>query len=87
MEVIFNFIIGFTGTLVGFIFGQRKSNAETDRVVIENVKEIISVYNQTINDLKAEVSEMKKQIMEYEQQIKLLQHEVHKCLQKNPQNA
>lgn len=80
MEIIFNFIIGFTGTLVGFIFGQRKSNAETDRVVIENVKEIIAVYNQTIDDLKQEVAEMKKTIKDYEQQIKLLQDEVHKCL-------
>lgn len=80
MEIIFNFIIGFTGTLVGFIFGQRKSNAETDRVVIENVREIIAVYNQTIDDLKQEVAEMKKTIKDYEQQIKLLQDEVHKCL-------
>lgn len=80
MEIIFNFIIGFTGTIVGFIFGQRKSNAETDRVVIENVKQIISVYNQTIDDLKEEVAEMKKTIKEYEIQMRLLQIEMDKCL-------
>jgi len=66
MEILSNFIIGLVGTLAGYFFGQRKNNAETDSIVIENVKEILSVYSQTIQDLKEEITSLKDKIGEYE---------------------
>jgi predicted RNase H-like nuclease (RuvC/YqgF family) len=77
MEILLNALMAFTGTLVGFFFGSRKNNAETDRIVIENVKEILGVYSTTINDLKMEIKELKEKIDKYEQQIECLNKELH----------
>ena len=76
MEILSNFIIGLVGTLAGYFFGQRKNNAETDSIVIENVKEILSVYSQTIQDLKSEIMELKDKIDEYEKIIDKLKSEL-----------
>jgi predicted RNase H-like nuclease (RuvC/YqgF family) len=77
MEILSNFVIGLVGTLAGYFFGQRKNNAETDSIVIENVKEILAVYSQTIQDLKYEILELKDKIDEYEKIIDKLKSELH----------
>jgi predicted RNase H-like nuclease (RuvC/YqgF family) len=69
-------IITAIGTFIGYIVGARKSNAETDKIVIENVKEILEVYSTTINDLKEEVKELKEKISHYEGVIEKLNHDI-----------
>ena len=43
-EVITTAIIGFISTIVGYIAGNRKSQAETDKIVLDNVKIVLDVY-------------------------------------------
>jgi predicted RNase H-like nuclease (RuvC/YqgF family) len=75
-NIILNALIAGISTLTGYFFGSRKSNAETDRIVIENVKEILGVYSTTINDLKIEIQELKEKITTYEHHIEKLQREL-----------
>lgn len=77
MEIVLNVILTFIGTLAGYIFGARKNNAEADSIVIKNVKEILDVYSQTINDLKSEITELKLKVTQYEKQIDCLNKELH----------
>jgi len=76
MEVILTSILTFAATIIGFFFGQRKNNAETDSIVIKNVKEILDVYSRTITELRDEVHSLKEKIMEYEKQIEQLNCEL-----------
>lgn len=71
-------IITGVSTFVGYFIGARKTNAETDKIVIENVREILEVYSLTINDLKNEVRELKQRITEYETHIEKLNTELNK---------
>lgn len=77
-SVIITGIITGISTFVGYFIGARKTNAETDKIVIENVKEILEVYSLTINDLKTEVRELKQRITEYEIHIENLNAELNK---------
>ena len=76
LEYIINAFIAFISSLAGYFFGSRKNNAETDSIVIDNVKEILGVYNTTINDLKAEIVELREKIERYEKHIEKLQQEL-----------
>ena len=76
IEYIINAFIAFISSLAGYFFGSRKNNAETDSIVIDNVKEILGVYNTTINDLKVEIAELKEKIEKYEAHIEKLQREL-----------
>jgi predicted RNase H-like nuclease (RuvC/YqgF family) len=76
LEYIINAAIAFISSLTGYFFGSRKNNAETDSIVIDNVKEILGVYNTTINDLKAEIMELREKIDRYEKHIEKLQQEL-----------
>lgn len=76
LEFIVNGIIAFVSSLAGYFFGSRKNNAETDSIVIDNVKEILGVYNTTIADLKSEIAELREKIDKYEKHIEKLQQEL-----------
>jgi hypothetical protein len=76
-EVITTAVIGFISTIVGYIAGNRKTNAEANRLEIENVKEVISVYTMAINDLKTEIKELKEQVEKYQVHIEKLQTELY----------
>jgi hypothetical protein len=76
-EVITTAVIGFISTIVGYIAGNRKSNAEANALEIENVKEVISVYTTAINDLKAEIKELKELVEKYQVHIEKLQTELY----------
>lgn len=76
LEYILNALIAFISSIAGYFFGSRKNNAETDRIVIDNVKEILEVYSTTINDLKVEIQELKLKIEKYEAHIEKLQREL-----------
>lgn len=69
-------VLTLVGTLAGYFWGSRKNNAETDSIVIQNVKEILEVYSQAIQSLKQEISELKDKIDGYEKQIDCLNKEV-----------
>lgn len=70
-------LVSFVATIVGYLFGSRRSQAETDKIVLENVKGILDVYTSTIEDLKKEVGELKQEIKEYKECIDKLESELH----------
>ena len=74
-NIVITAIFTFISSLVGFFVGSRKNNAETDRIVLENMKGVIEVYTQTIEDLKHEVQELKEDIKEYQSCINKLEDE------------
>ena len=76
-EVITTATIGFISTIVGYIAGNRKTKAEANRLEIENVKEVISVYTTAINDLKVEIKELKELVEKYQTHIEKLQTELY----------
>lgn len=76
-EIITTAIIGFISTIVGYIAGNRKSNAEANALEIENVKDVISVYTTAINDLKVEIKELKELVEKYQVHIEKLQNELY----------
>lgn len=69
-------LITLITTFLGYWFGSRKTNAETDKIIIENVKELLEVYSSTINDLKIEIRELKDKIDDYEKQIDKMSKEL-----------
>lgn len=75
-DVIITAVIGFISTAIGYIAGNRKSRAEATKIEIENVKEVISVYVETINDLKEEVRELKDKLNTYQKHIEKLEGEL-----------
>jgi len=76
-EVITTAVIGFISTIVGYIAGDKKSRAEANKLEIENVREVISVYTMAINDLKAKVKELKEQVEKYQTHIEKLESELY----------
>lgn len=76
MDIMLTGVITLITAFLGYWFGSRKSNAETDKIVIENVKEILGVYSTTINDLKIEIRELKDKIDDYEKQIEKMSKEL-----------
>ncbi len=76
-EVIITAVISFISTIVGYKVGSKKNKAEANKIEIENVKEVISVYVDTINDLKIEVRELKERLATYQKHIEKLEGELY----------
>lgn len=86
-EMIITGLISALTTIGGYFLGKRKSNAETDSIVISNVKELLGVYSNTINDLKNEIKELKDKIDKYEEQIDNMSLEIHQLRKELKKNA
>ncbi len=69
-------VLTFASSIVGYFVGNRRTQAETDKIVIENVKEILAVYSDVIDDLKIEIRELKEKIDEYERLVSKLTREI-----------
>lgn len=69
-----------TGTAAWFV-GKRKTDAETDNIVLKNLENSVLIYSQIINDLKKEIESLNIRIQELEQKIDEL-HEENKKLKK-----
>jgi predicted RNase H-like nuclease (RuvC/YqgF family) len=76
-DILITTTFSFISTIVGYLVGSRRKNAETDTIILNNMKGVIEVYSQTIEDLKEEVLEMKKDIKEYKNCINKLEDELH----------
>jgi hypothetical protein len=53
----------FISTIIGYFVGIRKNNAEISNIEIKNIKEVITIYTETIQELKNEVGELKEEII------------------------
>jgi peptidoglycan hydrolase CwlO-like protein len=74
-----------SNTLTGiaaFFVGKRRSNAETDSVVLKNLELSVNLYAQIIKDLKTEIESLNVKIQELEQKIDVLHAENRKLKSK-----
>ena len=55
--------------IAAFFVGKRRTNAETDSVVLKNLELSINLYSQIIKDLKTEIESLNIKIQELEQKI------------------
>jgi TolA-binding protein len=61
--------------VAAFFVGKRRSNAETDSVVLKNLELSVNLYAQIIRDLKTEIESLNIKIQELEQKIDILHAE------------
>lgn len=70
-------IVAFISTLVGYKYGTKKQNAETDSLVLQNVKGILEIQQNTIKDLTEEINKLKLKVEEYEEMVGSMTKELH----------
>jgi peptidoglycan hydrolase CwlO-like protein len=71
-----------TGIAAWFV-GKRKSNAETDNLVLSNLEKSMSIYQELIKNLKDEIHELNTKIQELELKVDMLMEENRKLKRKN----
>ena len=74
-ETILLFLSNTITAMAGFFIGKRKTNAETDSIVLKNLETSVNLYAQIINDLKKEIQGLNIKIQELEQKIDVLTRE------------
>lgn len=65
--------------IAGWFVGKRKTNAETDSIVLKNLELSVNLYAQIIRDLKTEIESLNIKIQELEKKIDIL-HEENRAL-------
>ena len=68
--------------VAAFFVGKRRTNAETDSVILKNLELSINLYSQIIRDLKTEIESLNIKIQELEQKIDVLHDENRKLKSK-----
>lgn len=68
--------------VAAFFAGKRRTNAETDSVVLKNLELSVNLYAQIIRDLKTEIESLNIKIQELEQKIDVLHDENRKLKSK-----
>ena len=78
-ETILLFLSNAVTGLVAWFAGKRRTNAETDSVVLKNLELSVNLYAQIIQSLKEEIESLNIKIQELEKKIDIL-HEENKSL-------
>jgi peptidoglycan hydrolase CwlO-like protein len=78
-ETILLFLSNAVTGLVAWFAGKRRTNAETDSVVLKNLELSVNLYAQIIQSLKEEIESLNLKIQELEKKIDIL-HEENKTL-------
>ena len=76
-------IITIVTTVVGYVVGRRKSNAETDNQVLKNLELSIGLYKNMIDDLRTEIRELNQKIQDLEIKVDSLKQENNKLKRHN----
>jgi peptidoglycan hydrolase CwlO-like protein len=78
-ETILLFLSNAITGIAAFFAGKRRTNAETDSVVLKNLELSVNLYAQIIQSLKEEIESLNLKIQELEKKIDIL-HEENKTL-------
>ena len=70
-------------TVIGYVVGRRKSNAETDNQVLKNLELSIGLYKNMIDDLRTEIRELNLKIQDLERKVDSLKQENNKLKRHN----
>ena len=62
-------------TIIGYVVGRRKSNADTDNQVLKNLELSIGLYKNMIDDLRTEIRELNVKIQDLEIKVEELMKE------------
>jgi peptidoglycan hydrolase CwlO-like protein len=65
----------FLTAVAAWLIGKRKSNAETDNLVLTNLEKSIGLYKEMIDDLKNEIKELNIKVSMLEKKIDELHSE------------
>lgn len=73
--------------VAAFLVGKRRTNAETDSVVLKNLELSVNLYAQIIRDLKTEIESLNIKIQDLEKKVDLLHAENRKLKSKTKSNS
>ena len=79
-EPLLAFISLFLSTLVGWLFGRRKQQAETQTTELDNVDTAIHIYRQMIDDLSQKYAHAIEELKKANAHIKDLEASVEELL-------
>lgn len=77
--IISNILTG----IAGWFAGKRRTNAETDNMVLRNLELSIGVYQKIIEDLKNEIKELNNKVDHLEKKVEELMNENRKLKRSN----
>ena len=79
-EPLLAFISLFLSTLVGWLFGRRKQQAETQTTELDNVDKAVKIYREMIEDLGTKYANAIDELKKANQRIKDLEASVEELL-------
>ena len=82
-DTILLFLSNALTATAGWFVGKRKSNAETDNLVLSNLEKSMSIYQDLIQNLKDEIHELNKKIQDLELKVDMLMEENRKLKRKS----
>ena len=82
-DTILLFLSNAITAIASFFVGKRKTNAETDNLVLSNLEKSMSIYQELIKNLKDEIHELNTKIQELELKVDMLMEENRKLKRKN----
>lgn len=74
-DTILLFLSNALTAIASFFVGKRKSNAETDNLVLSNLEKSMSIYQDLIQNLKEEIHQLNTKITELEAKVDMLMKE------------
>ena len=67
----FQYILPLLTLLLGAFISRRKNQAEIDKLVINNVQDIVKIYKTAVDDLKAEVHGLREEVKLLRQRLNI----------------
>jgi cell division protein FtsB len=74
-DTILLFLSNALTATAGWFVGKRKSNAETDNLVLLNLEKSMSIYQDLIQNLKEEIHQLNTKIQDLETKVDMLMEE------------
>jgi phage shock protein A len=74
-DTILLFLSNALTATAGWFVGKRKTNAETDNLVLSNLEKSMSIYQDLIQNLKEEIHQLNTKISELETKVDILMKE------------
>lgn len=81
-DTILLFLSNALTGIAAWLVGKRKSNAETDNLVLSNLEKSMSIYQDLIKNLKDEIHELNTKIHDLELKVDMLMEENRKLKNK-----
>jgi peptidoglycan hydrolase CwlO-like protein len=74
-ETILLFVSNALTGIAAWYVGKRKTNAETDNLVLSNLEKSMSIYQDLITNLREEIHQLNNKIQDLESKVDMLMEE------------